>query len=110
VWQGDLKSGKGTLSHRQRRTEANGPIRSTRALKVALAPTRKSFSPPPHAGCFTMALSAQLGGAGMTAQKLETTAKPSHWKKMAKAFPSPRAISIWSPPFPAQTKRNSMPP
>jgi len=27
-----------------------------------------------HAGCFTMALSAQLGGAGMTAQKLETTA------------------------------------
>src|SRR5947208_13416075 len=27
-----------------------------------------------HAGCFTMALSAQLGNAGMTASKLETTA------------------------------------
>jgi osmotically inducible protein OsmC len=27
-----------------------------------------------HAGCFTMALSAQLGAAGMTAEKLETTA------------------------------------
>jgi osmotically inducible protein OsmC len=27
-----------------------------------------------HAGCFTMALSGQLGKAGMTAQKLETTA------------------------------------
>ena len=27
-----------------------------------------------HAGCFTMALSAQLGGAGFKAEKLETTA------------------------------------
>jgi lipoyl-dependent peroxiredoxin len=27
-----------------------------------------------HAGCFTMALSAQLGGAGLVADKLETTA------------------------------------
>jgi len=27
-----------------------------------------------HAGCFTMALSAQLGSAGITAKKLETTA------------------------------------
>jgi len=34
-----------------------------------------------------MALSAQLGGAGMLAQKLETTATLS-LEKMAKAFPS----------------------
>ncbi len=27
-----------------------------------------------HAGCFTMALSAQLGSAGMTAESLDTTA------------------------------------
>src|SRR5690606_9929313 len=27
-----------------------------------------------HAGCFTMALSAQLGSAGMTAERLETAA------------------------------------
>jgi osmotically inducible protein OsmC len=27
-----------------------------------------------HAGCFTMALSGQLGNAGMTAESLETTA------------------------------------
>ena len=27
-----------------------------------------------HAGCFTMALSGQLGEAGLTAQKLDTTA------------------------------------
>ncbi len=27
-----------------------------------------------HAGCFTMALSGQLGKAGLTAEKLETTA------------------------------------
>jgi len=27
-----------------------------------------------HAGCFAMALSAQLGGAGMTAKKLDATA------------------------------------
>ncbi len=28
-----------------------------------------------HAGCFTMALSTQLGNAGLTADKLETTAR-----------------------------------
>ena len=73
VWQGDLKAGKGTvstasgvLSNQQysfgTRFE-NGPGTNPEELIAAA-----------HAGCFTMALSAQLGNAGLTPEKLETTA------------------------------------
>jgi osmotically inducible protein OsmC len=33
----------------------------------------RSSSPPRHASCFTMALSGELGKAGMTAESLRTT-------------------------------------
>ena len=72
VWSGGLKDGKGTVSTQSgvlnqaqygfnTRFE-NGPGTNPEELLGAA-----------HAGCFTMALSAQLGEAGMTAQKLETT-------------------------------------
>ena len=73
IWQGDLKAGKGmvstasgVLSNQQysfgTRFE-NGPGTNPEELIAAA-----------HAGCFTMALSAQLGNAGLTPEKLETTA------------------------------------
>jgi osmotically inducible protein OsmC len=76
VWSGGLKDGKGTVSTQSgvlnqsqygfnARFE-NGPGTNPEELLAAA-----------HAGCFTMALSAQLGEAGMTAQKLETTATVS---------------------------------
>jgi osmotically inducible protein OsmC len=76
VWSGGLKDGKGTVSTQSgvlnqsqygfnTRFE-NGPGTNPEELLAAA-----------HAGCFTMALSAQLGEAGMTAQKLETTATVS---------------------------------
>jgi len=76
VWSGGLKDGKGTVSTQSgvlnqsqygfnTRFE-NGPGTNPEELLAAA-----------HAGCCTMALSAQLGEAGMTAQKLETTATVS---------------------------------
>jgi osmotically inducible protein OsmC len=76
VWSGGLKDGKGTVSTQSgilKDTQygfgsrfENGPGTNPEELIAAA-----------HAGCFTMALSAQLGAAGMTAQRLETTATVS---------------------------------
>lgn len=73
VWQGGLKDGKGTLS-------ADSGILTETPYSFA---TRFEGTPgtnpeellaAAHAGCFTMALSAQLGSAGLTAERLDTTA------------------------------------
>jgi osmotically inducible protein OsmC len=73
VWQGDLKAGKGTLS------SDSGVLKQTpysfhSRFENGIGTNPEELLAAAHAGCFTMALSAQLGGAGMTAQKLETTA------------------------------------
>src|ERR1041384_5490977 len=73
VWQGDLKAGKGTLS------SDSGVLKQTpysfhSRFESGIGTNPEELLAAAHAGCFTMALSAQLGGAGMTAQKLETTA------------------------------------
>src|SRR3989440_596671 len=73
VWQGGLKDGKGTVS-----TES-GVLRQTPYSFSARFENGTGTNPEEllaaaHAGCFTMALSAQLGNAGLTASKLETTA------------------------------------
>jgi len=72
-WQGDLKAGKGTLS------TDSGVLKQTpysfhSRFENGIGTNPEELLAAAHAGCFTMALSAQLGGAGMTAQKLETTA------------------------------------
>ncbi|MCX6950942.1 MAG: OsmC family protein [Verrucomicrobia bacterium] len=73
VWRGDLKSGRGTIS-----TEStvlndaqysfgtrfeNGPGTNPEELIGAA-----------HAGCFSMALSAELGKAGFTPESISTSA------------------------------------
>jgi osmotically inducible protein OsmC len=73
VWQGDLKSGKGTLS------TDSGVLKQTpysfhSRFESGIGSNPEELLAAAHAGCFTMALSAQLGGAGLTAKKLETTA------------------------------------
>src|ERR1700693_5184061 len=73
VWQGDLKAGKGTLS------TDSGVLKQTpysfhSRFESGIGTNPEELLAAAHAGCFTMALSAQLGGAGMVAQKLETTA------------------------------------
>jgi osmotically inducible protein OsmC len=73
VWQGGLKDGKGTLS------ADSGVLRQTPYSFQTRFESTPGTNPEEllaaaHAGCFTMALSAQLGEAGMTAERLETTA------------------------------------
>jgi osmotically inducible protein OsmC len=73
VWNGSLKEGKGTIS-----TES-GVLSNTQYSFSTRFENGKGTNPEEliaaaHAGCFTMALSGQLGNAGMTAESLETTA------------------------------------
>jgi osmotically inducible protein OsmC len=73
VWQGDLKTGKGAVS-----TES-GVLSQTQYSFTTRFENGKGTNPEElvaaaHAGCFTMALSAQLGEAGLVPEKLETTA------------------------------------
>ena len=73
IWQGDLKTGKGTVS------TDSGVLSQTQYSFSTRFESGKGTNPEEliaaaHAGCFTMALSAQLGNAGLTPEKLETTA------------------------------------
>src|SRR4030088_2748687 len=73
VWNGDLKQGKGTLSTLSGVLKQTPYSFSTR-FENGVGTNPEELLAAAHAGCFSMALSAQLGNAGMTAQKLETTA------------------------------------
>ncbi len=72
-WSGGLKDGKGTL------TSASGVLKNTPYSFSTRFESQPGTNPEEliaaaHAGCFTMAFSAQLGNAGMTAQAIDTTA------------------------------------
>ena len=73
VWQGGLKDGKGTISTDSGVLKQTQYSFSTR-FENGVGTNPEELLAAAHAGCFTMALSAQLGNAGMTAKKLETTA------------------------------------
>ena len=73
VWKGSLKEGKGTIS------TDSGVLSNTQYSFSTRFENGKGTNPEEliaaaHAGCFTMALSAQLGNAGITPETLETTA------------------------------------
>src|SRR6266550_3021990 len=73
VWQGGLKDGKGMISTDSGVLKQTQYSFSTR-FENGVGTNPEELLAAAHAGCFTMALSAQLGNAGMTASKLETTA------------------------------------
>jgi osmotically inducible protein OsmC len=73
AWQGDLKTGRGTIS-----TES-GALENTLYSFTTRFENGKGTNPEElvaaaHAGCFTMALSAELGKAGLVPTSLRTTA------------------------------------
>jgi peroxiredoxin, OsmC subfamily len=73
VWNGGLKDGKGTIS-----TES-GVLADTQYSFSTRFEEGKGTNPEEliaaaHAGCFSMALSAQLGNAGQTAERIQTEA------------------------------------
>jgi osmotically inducible protein OsmC len=73
VWQGDLKSGKGTVST-DSGVLSHTPYSFSTRFESGKGTNPEELIAAAHAGCFTMALSAQLGNAGLTPEKLETTA------------------------------------
>jgi lipoyl-dependent peroxiredoxin len=72
-WKGGLKDGKGTIS------SDSGVLANTQYSFGTRFEEGKGTNPEEliaaaHAGCFSMALSGQLGNAGMTAESIKTTA------------------------------------
>jgi osmotically inducible protein OsmC len=76
VWSGGLKDGKGNLST-QSGVLKDTPYGFKTRFEDSPGTNPEELIAAAHAGCFTMALSAQLGEAGMTATRLETTASVS---------------------------------
>ena len=73
VWQGGLKDGKGTISTDSGVLEQTQYSFSTR-FEDGKGTNPEELIAAAHAGCFSMALSGQLGNAGMTAESINTTA------------------------------------
>jgi osmotically inducible protein OsmC len=71
-WQGDLKTGKGTVS------TDSGVLRDSQYSFTTRFESGQGTNPEEliaaaHAGCFTMAVSAELGRANLTPAQLRTT-------------------------------------
>ena len=73
VWQGGLKDGKGTISTDSGVLDNTQYSFSTR-FEEGKGTNPEELIAAAHAGCFSMALSGQLGNAGMTAESINTTA------------------------------------
>ncbi len=73
IWKGDLKSGKGTVSTNSGVLSNTAYSFSTR-FENGTGTNPEELIAAAHAGCFTMALSGQLGNAGLVPEQLETTA------------------------------------
>jgi len=72
-WSGGLKDGKGTVSTQSGVLSQTQYSFSTR-FENGIGTNPEELIAAAHAGCFTMALSAQLGNAGMTAESIDTKA------------------------------------
>ena len=72
-WSGGLKDGKGTVSTQSGVLNETQYSFSTR-FENGAGTNPEELIAAAHAGCFSMALSAQLGNAGMTAESIDTKA------------------------------------
>lgn len=73
VWQGDLKSGTGSIST-ESGVLANAPYGFVSRFEGGKGTNPEELIGAAHAGCFSMALSVQLGNAGLKADKIATSA------------------------------------
>ena len=72
-WKGGLKDGRGTMSTASKVLSGTQYSFSTR-FEEGIGTNPEELIAAAHAGCFSMALSGQLGNAGMTAESIKTTA------------------------------------
>lgn len=73
VWRGDLKSGRGTISTESTVLNETQYSFGTR-FENGPGTNPEELIGAAHAGCFSMALSAELGKAGFTPESIRTTA------------------------------------
>ncbi|MBI3416219.1 MAG: OsmC family protein [Verrucomicrobia bacterium] len=73
VWRGDLKSGRGNISTESGVLKESQYSFGTR-FENGIGTNPEELIAAAHAGCFSMAFSAELGKAGLTAESIHTTA------------------------------------
>jgi osmotically inducible protein OsmC len=73
VWQGSLKDGKGEFSATSG-VFSHVPYSFKTRFEGAPGTNPEELIAAAHAACFSMALSAQLGGANLTPESINTTA------------------------------------
>jgi osmotically inducible protein OsmC len=73
VWNGDLKSGRGTISTASTVLKDTAYSFATR-FENGVGTNPEELIAAAHAGCFSMALSFALQQAGFTAEKIDTNA------------------------------------
>src|SRR5262245_53281415 len=73
AWSGDLKQGKGSVSTQSGVLKDTQYSFSTR-FEEGIGTNPEELIAAAHAACFSMALSAQLGNAGLTPDRISTTA------------------------------------
>lgn len=73
VWNGSIKEGSGTISTESGALRKAAYSFSTR-FEESPGTNPEELIAAAHAGCFSMALSGQLTGAGLVPQSIETTA------------------------------------
>jgi lipoyl-dependent peroxiredoxin len=71
VWKGSLKDGKGSISAPGGALN-NTPYSFTSRFENGAGTNPEELIAAAHAGCFSMALSAQLGGANLTPESINT--------------------------------------
>src|ERR1700736_1565567 len=73
IWKGGLKDGKGSVSSASG-VLANTPYSFSTRFENTPGTNPEELIAAAHAACFSMALSAQLGNANLTASSIETAA------------------------------------
>ncbi len=76
VWQGGLKDGKGSISSESGVLSSTQYSFSTR-FEDGIGTNPEELIAAAHAGCFSMALSGQMGAANLTVGEIKTTATVS---------------------------------
>ena len=82
-WQGDLKTGKGTMKLGSGAWE--GPYSFASRFESGSGTNPEELIGAAHAGCFSMALTAGLNKAGFQPRQVHTTAKV-HLEKVGEGF------------------------
>jgi osmotically inducible protein OsmC len=73
VWQGGLKDGKGTISS-DSGVLSNAQYSFSTRFENGIGTNPEELIAAAHAGCFSMALSGQMGAANLTVGEIKTTA------------------------------------